>query len=59
MLDPFSGLGMYEPVHENVRIPDFSTFESDPNLKARLRGAKIDGFEGVKMLELKINRKLK
>ena len=23
----------------------------------RLRGAKIDGFEGPKMLELKINRK--
>ena len=26
-------------------------------LLTRLRGAKIDGFEGAKMLELKINRK--
>ena len=26
-------------------------------LLTRLRGAKIDGFEGPKMLELKINRK--
>ena len=42
-----------------MQIPDFTIFETDPNLKARLRGAKIDGFEGEKMLELKINRKLK
>jgi len=28
-------------------------------LRPRLQGAKIDGFEGVKMLEIKINRKLK
>jgi len=57
VLDPFSGLGTYEPVYENVRVPDYNTFESDPNLKARLQGAKIDGFEGAKMLEIKINRK--
>ena len=29
------------------------------DLKVRLQGAKVDGFEGVKMLELKINRKFK
>ena len=29
------------------------------DLKARLQGAKVDGFEGVKKIELKINRKLK
>lgn len=29
------------------------------DLRRRLQGAKIDGFEGVKMLQLKINRKLK
>lgn len=28
-------------------------------MKARLQGAKVDGFEGVKWLELKLNRKLK
>ena len=28
-----------------------------PELLTRLRGYKIDGFEGAKMLELKINRK--
>ena len=59
VLDPFSGLGVYQPVHDELKIPDQSTFETDPNLKARLQGAKIDGFEGIKMLELKINRKLK
>ena len=29
------------------------------DLKARLQGAKVDGFEGAKRIELKINRKLK
>lgn len=29
------------------------------DLKARLLGAKVDGFEGAKKIELKINRKLK
>ena len=28
-------------------------------MKARLQGAKVDGFEGVKKVELKINRKLR
>ena len=28
-------------------------------MKARLRGAKVDGFDGVKVMELKLNRKLK
>ena len=35
------------------------TLSAFPDLKARLQGAKIDGFEGVKMLQLKLNRKLK
>ena len=58
-METYSGLGIYAPVHQNVHIPDQETFENDPNLKARLQGAKVDGFEGVKMLELKINRKFK
>ena len=42
-----------------MQIPEQEKFEQDCNLLQRLRGAKIDGFEGVKMLNLKINRKRK
>ena len=58
-METYSGLGIYAPIHQNVHIPDQETFENDPSLKVRLQGAKVDGFEGVKMLELKINRKFK
>ena len=44
-----------------MRLIHVSTFSLDKylieELLTRLRGAKIDGFEGSKMLELKINRK--
>ena len=47
---------------KHSRLIHVSLFSSSYNfifqeLLTRLRGAKIDGFEGAKMLELKINRK--
>ena len=41
------------------RISSHNTITHNIDLKARLQGAKVDGFEGVKKIELKINRKLK
>lgn len=35
VIDPFSGLGVYEPVFDNVRIPEQATFESDPSKSKR------------------------
>ena len=43
MLDPFSGLGTYEPVYENVRVPDYNTFESDPSKCQQIFLTIIDG----------------
>ena len=41
-----------------IHVSLFSSFNFIfQELLTRLRGAKIDGFEGAKMLELKINRK--
>jgi len=57
VIDSYHGLGSYQPAQKGLIMPDIDNFETNPCLLARLRGAKIDGFEGPKMLELKINKK--
>ena len=29
VIDPFTGLGEYQPVHRSINIPDQETFETD------------------------------
>lgn len=31
VLDPYTGLGVYQPVHESVHVPEQDMFEKDPS----------------------------